>query len=222
MNIVDAIIIICIILGAMGGLRRGLIKETVYLVGIVLVLIISFHLKDYLATFMYKYLPFFNFHGPFEGISVINILLYELIAFLIVFSFVYLILRIILKITGLIEKLLKATIILGFLSKIGGAIIGALEGYIICFIVLFIFNQPFINITGLNDSKMSNWILNNTPIMSNAVEGTVNALKEIDELSDKYNDNRKTFNNEAIKLFIKYEIISEENVNLLKEKGKLN
>ena len=38
MNIVDAVIIICIILGAMGGLRRGLIKETVYLVGILLVL----------------------------------------------------------------------------------------------------------------------------------------------------------------------------------------
>ena len=61
MNIVDAVIIICIILGAMGGLRRGLIKETDYLVGILLVLIVSFHLKDYVATFMYKYLPFFNF-----------------------------------------------------------------------------------------------------------------------------------------------------------------
>ena len=31
-----------------------------------------------------------------------------------------------------------------------------------------------------------------------------------------------TLNDEAIKLFIKYDIISEDNINLLKEKGKLN
>ena len=59
MNIVDAVIIICIILGAMGGLRRGLIKETVYLVGILLVLIVSFHLKErHLCISIYHFLIF--------------------------------------------------------------------------------------------------------------------------------------------------------------------
>lgn len=222
MNIVDAIIIICIILGAMGGLRRGLIKETVYLVGILLVLIISFHLKDYLATFMYKYLPFFNFHGPLEDISSLNILVYELIAFLIVFSVIYLILRIILKLTGIIETILKATIILGFFSKIGGAVLGAIEGYIIVFIVLFTLNQPFLNVKGMDDSKIGNFILDNTPFMSKATEGIRNAVYEIDDLADKYKNNKKVFNDEAIKLFIKYDIISEDNIDLLKEKGKLN
>lgn len=222
MNIVDAIIIICIILGAMGGLRRGLIKETVYLVGILLVLIISFHLKDYLATFMYKYLPFFNFHGSLEGVSALNILVYELIAFLVVFSVIYLILRIILKLTGIIETILKATIILGFFSKIGGAVLGAIEGYIIVFIVLFTLNQPFLNIKGMDDSKIGNFILDNTPFMSKATEGIRNAVYEIDDLADKYKNNKKLFNDEAIKLFIKYDIISEDNIDLLKEKGKLN
>lgn len=221
MNIVDAIIIICIILGAMGGLRRGLIKETVYLVGIILVLVVSFHLKDSLATLMYKYLPFFNFHGPLEGISSLNILVYELIAFLIVFSVIYLILRIILKLTGIIETILKCTIILGFISKICGAVLGAIEGYIIVFIVLFTLNQPFFNVTGMEESKLSNFILNKTPFMSEATEGIRDAVYEIDDLSDKYKNNKKIFNDEAIKLFIKYDIISEENVNLLKEKGKL-
>lgn len=221
MNIVDAIIIICIILGAMGGLRRGLIKETVYLVGIILVLVVSFHLKDSLATLMYKYLPFFNFHGPLEGISSLNILVYELIAFLIVFSVIYLILRIILKLTGIIETILKCTIILGFISKICGAVLGAIEGYIIVFIVLFTLNQPFFNVTGMEESKLSNFILNKTPFMSAATEGIRDAVYEIDDLADKYKNNKKVFNDEAIKLFIKYDIISEDNINLLKEKGKL-
>ena len=41
-----------------------------------------------------------------------------------------------------------------------------------------------------------------------------NYIKEKESLRDK-------FNNEAIDLFIKYDIITPENVKLLKEKGKL-
>ncbi len=222
MNIVDAIIIICIILGAMGGIRRGFVKETVYLLGIILVLVISFHLKDYLATFMYKYLPFFNFHGVFEGVSALNILVYELVAFLVVFSVIYLILRIILKLTGLIELILRATVILGFFSKIGGAILGAIEGYIIVFVILFTLSQPFININGLDKSKLSNYILNNTPFMSKATKSIRNVIYEIDELSNKYKTDKKEFNKETIELFIKYDIISDDNIKLLREKGKID
>ena len=58
--------------------------------------------------------------------------------------------------------------------------------------------------------------------MSKATEGIRNAVYEIDDLADKYKDNKKVFNDEAINLFIKYDIISEDNINLLKEKGKLN
>ncbi len=222
MNIVDAIIIICIILGAMGGIRRGFVKETVYLLGIILVLIVSFHLKDYLATFMYKYLPFFNFHGVFEGVSALNILVYELIAFLVVFSIIYLILRIILKLTGLIELILRATVILGFFSKIGGAVLGAIEGYIIVFVILFTLSQPFININGLDKSKLSNYILNNTPFMSKATKSIRNVVYEIDDLSSKYKTDKKEFNKETIELFIKYDIISDDNIKLLREKGKID
>lgn len=221
MDILDALIIILIIVCAMGGMRRGLIKQSVLLVGLVVAIVVSFYLRVPVSTFMYKNLPFINFGGAFQGISVLNILLYELIAFLLVFSVIYLILRVLLKISGLIEKLLKATIILGFFSKIGGAIVGAIEGYLIIFIMLFIFNQPFIKISGVENSKLSPWILENTPFMSGAIENTKKVIEEVSVLSDKYRDDKITFNEEAITLFIKYDIITNENVELLKEKGKL-
>jgi hypothetical protein len=41
------------------------------------------------------------------------------------------------------------------------------------------------------------------------------------DLKDTYKNDGKNFNEKAIELFIKYEIISEENINYLREKGKI-
>ena len=221
MNILDALIIIFLILGIMAGLRRGFIKQIVLLVGLIAILVISFYLKNPVATFLYKHLPFFKFSGIFKGVSILNILIYEVIAFLLVFSVLYLVLRIILKITGLIESLLKATIILGFVSKILGGIVGLIEAYIFIFILLFITTQPFVNLSGVEDSVVASKILEYTPIMSSATRNTRKVIKEISDLSDTYKKDGKEFNKKSIDLFIKYNIISEENVEYLRQKGKI-
>lgn len=221
MNILDALIIIFLILGIMAGLRRGFIKQIVLLVGLIAILVISFYLKNPVATFLYKHLPFFKFSGIFKGVSILNILIYEVIAFLLVFSVLYLVLRIILKITGLIESLLKATIILGFVSKILGGIVGLIEAYIFIFILLFITTQPFVNLSGVEDSVVASKILEYTPIMSSATRNTRKVIKEISDLSDTYKKDSKEFNKKSIDLFIKYNIISEENVEYLRQKGKI-
>ncbi len=221
MNILDALLIVLLIISIMSGIRRGFVKQVVLLLGIVGVLVISFYLKNPVATFLYKHLPFFNFNGIFKGVSIINILLYEVIAFLLVFALLYLILRVLLKISGLIENLLKATIVLGIFSRILGAIVGFIEGYIIIFILLFITSQPFANVTGIEESYLANKILDNTPIMSNAVKDTRDLLKEVNELTKVYKSDSKEFNNKAIDLFVKYDIITEENLEYLIEKGKI-
>ena len=221
MNILDAVIITILIVGVLGGMSRGLIKQAVLLIGLVVCLIFAFSLRTPIATFMYEYLPFFKFGGLFSGVSIINILLYELIAFLIIFSLLYLVLRILLKITGIIEKILDMTIILGFFSKIGGGIVGFIEAYILVFVFLFVCNQPFIRVTGLDSSKVGNFILNKTPVMSGAIEDTRKAINEVYTLTTKYKNDKNKLNQETIKLFIKYDIITEENVQKLREKGKL-
>ena len=221
MNILDAVIIIILILGIMGGFRRGFVKETVLLVGLIAVLVISFYLKNPITTYLYKHLPFFNFNGIIKGISIINILLYEVIAFLIVFAILYIVLRVLLKVSGLIESLLKATIILGFFSKILGGIVGFIESYIIVFIIIFIANQPYIKVSGIEESKVASYMLNHTFVLSDTVENTNKVIEEIHSLSKTYKNNYKEFNNKSIELFVKYEIISEENLNYLIKKGKI-
>lgn len=221
MNILDAVIITILIVGVLGGMSRGLIKQAALLIGLVVCLIFAFSLRTPIATFMYEYLPFFKFGGLFSGVSIINILLYELIAFLIIFSLLYLVLRILLKITGIIEKILDMTIILGFFSKIGGGIVGFIEAYILVFVFLFVCNQPFIRVTGLDSSKVGNFILDKTPVMSGAIEDTRKAINEVYTLTTKYKNDKNKLNQETIKLFIKYDIITEENVQKLREKGKL-
>ena len=221
-SIVDAMIVVLLILGAMSGLRRGLIRQAVLLVGLVAILVISFYIRVPISTFLYKHLPFFSFGGMFKGVSVLNILLYEVIAFLVVFSVLYLVLRVLLKISGLIESILKATIILGFFSRIGGMIVGFIESYIIVFIILFVLSQPFIDVKGLELSKLKEPILTKTPIMSDSVKNTKKVMDEIGNLKETYKNNSKDFNEEAIKLFIKYDIVTEENIEYLRQKGKLD
>ena len=64
-------------------------------------------------------------------------------------------------------------------------------------------------------------MLDHTPVMSNAVSDYRTALKEIEDLKSVYKTDSKEFNNKAIELYLKYNIISEENLNYLVEKGKI-
>ena len=58
--------------------------------------------------------------------------------------------------------------------------------------------------------------------MTSAVSKTNDLINEIDELANKYKNNSKDFNNEAIELFLKYDVVTEENIEYLRSKGKLN
>lgn len=221
MNILDAVIIVFLLIGALAGYRRGLIKQAVLLVGLIACLILSFYIRVPVSTFMYQHLPFINFGGIFKGISVLNILLYEVIAFLLVFSVLYLVLRILLGISGLIEKLLRATIILGFFSRIGGMIVGAIESYVIIFMILFVANLPFLHISGLEDSKYADKILTHTPVLSGMTGTFRKVTDEIEGIVESYKGKDVNFNEKTIEILIKYDIVSEDNIKMLKEKGKL-
>ena len=79
MNIVDIIIIVALLLGAISGFIRGFFKQTVMFVGTIIVVILSFILKNPLSLILYKNLPFFKF----GGLTSLNILMYEILAFII-------------------------------------------------------------------------------------------------------------------------------------------
>ena len=69
MDIVGIIILIFLAFGALLGFKRGFTRELVSLVGIFLILVLSFILKNPISVFLYNNLPFFSFGGIFKDIS---------------------------------------------------------------------------------------------------------------------------------------------------------
>ena len=223
MNVADIIIVIALVLGAIGGFKAGVIKKTADFVGIFLVIILSFYLKNYLSVIMYENLPFINFGGFIKGIEAINIMFYEVLAFIIVFSLLMLILKIVLMLTGLIEKILKATVILSIPSKILGIVVGAIEMYVYVFLVLVVITLPIINVPYVRDSKVSSFILNNTPILSSVSEEMVDTYNDIYKVvKDKDSKSNEELNDEVIKLLLDKKVITKESLNKLIDRNKIH
>ena len=223
MNVADIVIVIALVLGAIGGFKAGVIKKTADFVGIFLVIILSFYLKNYLSVIMYENLPFINFGGFIKGIEAINILFYEVLAFIIVFSLLMLILKIVLMLTGLIEKILKATVILSIPSKILGIVVGAIEMYVYVFLVLVVITLPIINVPYVRDSKVSNFILNNTPILSSVSEEMIDTYNDIYKVvKDKDSKSNEELNDEVIKLLLDKKVITKESLNKLIDRNKIH
>lgn len=223
MTLVDIIILILIVLGAIGGFKAGAIKKITDFIGTFIIIILAFYLKNYLSVIMYENLPFFDFGGLIKGIQVVNILFYEVLAFIIVFAFLLIILRLLLMITGLIEKILKATIILSIPSKILGIFVGMIEMYVYVFIALVFLSLPVFNISYVKESKIANFMLNDTPILSSMAEDIVGTYSEVYELIDnKANKTNEEVNTEILKVLLEREVITKESARKLVDKNKLH
>ena len=223
MNVVDIVILIFLAFGALIGFKKGFTNQLVSLVGIFAIIIFSYLLKNPVSVFLYNNLPFINFGGIFKDITVINILVYEVIAFFVLFVLLTLVFKILLKVTSVFEKILKWTIILGIPSKILGAVLGVVQNLIYAFIILYILNLPTVNINIVSDSKVGSTILNKTPILTSVCDKTLNVFNEVGELSKEYEntDNVKEFNQKALNIMIENGVITKENALKLIESGKI-
>ena len=223
MGIVDIIILIFLAFGALLGFKRGFTRQLVSLIGIFVIIILSFLFKNPVSIFLYNNLPFFNFGGIFKDITVLNILVYEVIAFFIVFFVLTIIFKTLIKITNVFEKILKATIILGIPSKILGALLGVVQNLIYTFIILYILGLPTFNLTIIKDSKVGNIILDKTPILNKIANKTLSVFNQVVELKEEYDTTTKVdeYNQKTLNIMIDNGIITEENAKNLIKKGKI-
>lgn len=223
MNVADFVIIILLAFGAVEGFKTGAIKKTTDFIGMFVIVILSFTLKNNLSTIMYENLPFFSFGGFIKGIDAINILLYEIIAFLIIFAALYFILRAVLVVTGLIEKILKATVILSIPSKILGIFVGILESYVYIFIVLVILTLPIFNIPFVRESRMVNFMLDDTPILSSMSNEMIDIYDNVYNIVINRKDkNNEEINTEITKLMIDKKVLTKESARKLVDRNKLH
>lgn len=223
MSIIDILILLIILLYGIIGMKRGIFKELVITVGWILVFIIAFKLKDPLAEWFSLNLPFFNFGGAFKDVTVINVVMYQVLAFFIMYSLLMVVFNVVLYFTGVFEKLLNITIILGIPSKILGFFAGLVEGYVIVFVAIFILSQPFLNIEFFNESKLTTPILTYTPVLGNTVSNVYDSIVEIYDLRQEYSSNSRKdeFNRESVEIMLKDNMVQVDYIEKLVSCGKL-
>lgn len=223
MNVVDVIIIALLIVGGVAGFKAGVIKKLTDFIGMFVVIILAFYLKNYISVIMYENLPFFNFFGLINGIDALNILLYEVIAFLVIFIALLFVLKVVLMLTGLVEKILKATVILSIPSKLLGIVVGVIEMYVYLFLILVIVSLPIFDSSFLKDSKMNNFILNNTPVLSGVSEEIIDIYGDVYNIIDnRKNKTNEQLNEEILKVLIDKKVVTKESAKKLVDRNKIH
>ena len=224
MSIVDAIIVLLILACGVAGFKRGVLKQTVSTVGFIIVVILAFYLKNPIAEFLSLHLPFFSFGGNLANTASLNIILYQLISFILVILVLETVLGILIRITGIIEKILKFTVILGIPSKILGFVVGVVEGFIITFILLFFLRQPGFNLKIFDGSKLTNPILNSTPVLSQVAGDFVDTFNDLYELGNDYYEQKldaNTLDLKSIDVMLEHKIITPNYVIKLVDAKKI-
>ena len=214
-----AIIFIILLCGVLGS-KRGILKELVVIVGTIFVFIIAFLLKDILAEILCRYLPFFNFRIPLGNLISLNIIFYQLLAFLMIVIVLRGVLQILIDVTSIFTKIINATIILALPNKILGFIVGIIEGYILMFIILNVITIPMSGNELYINSKVRYYITNETPLLKDTLGGLNYAIDDILKLD--INSDENTNDLKVIDIMLKNKVVSVEFMDDVLETGKLD
>lgn len=223
-NILDIGILMILIMFLIVGFKRGVIKEVVSLVGIIIVFILSWSFKNILGNFLCIIFPFFDFIGVLEGMSSLNVLFYQAIAFMIIFCLLLSIYTISLKISRFVQKIVNMTLILWLPSKLLGAVASFIKGYLllmICFIFLVI---PFGNISIFRESRIMNYMLYNTPIVSSYTHNFMYSIERTYDLANNISNGTISVddaNYEAIVIMLDYNVTNKSTINDLIDLNKI-
>ena len=211
-----------LILEVYSGYKKGFLEKGIRLVGFIAIIIISYMLKTPVSVFLYTNFPFFKFDGIFKGVTALNIIVYEIIAFIIVFIVLLIALKIVCELTKLVEKILSAILFIGLPNKILGALLGFVQGVVILYFVSVIITVGSNFLGYEKETTLVDYILD-VPILKQTFGTTVNSLEEITALAKEYDytNDKEEFNNKTIDVLLKYDIISKENLDVLIDSGKI-
>ena len=224
MNIIDIIVIIGIAFCAYLGMKKGFVKSLVSFVGIVVVFILAFFMKNPIADWLCLNLPFFNFTGSLKGATILNVIFYQVVAFIIMFSLLMAAYHVIVKISGIVERLLRTSFLLAVPTKIGGLIVGILEGVVISLIAIVILSLPVLKLGWVEDSAIRNYLYNVSPVIGNITGSMNTSVDEILELKEKFNnkENKEEFNLSSLEIMLKHKAMKVSLAEKLVNSGKLN
>lgn len=218
MNIFDIGIILILLMFIIVGFKNGVIKELASLIGIIIVFYISFLLKGYIGNFLCLVFPFFNFYGPIEGMTSLNILLYQAIAFILVFGLLLGVYAFILKISKFLQKIVNMTIVLWIPSKILGGVIGFISGLIFLYVILVLLIIPIGDQPIYSESKLVDKIVYHMPVISQTTSKFNKAIKDISVLKNRVVNKEISINEtnlEAIDIMLESNITNKNTIEKL-------
>ena len=220
--IISLLVILLLISDLIAGYKEGFLESSVKFLKMVIAMIIAYFTKAPLSKILYMNFPFFEIGGIFKGVSAVSILLYEVLAFFVILLLVWIILNIISSIIKLDEKILRAVSIIGVPNKIMGAIVGVLKSVIFLYFVLSLFFVVS-NFLELDTGKsLGNYIVE-IPVLKNTFGSVLDSFDQISDLAVEYENvqDKEKLNKESIDILLKYDIITQENLELLIKSGKV-
>ena len=169
----DLILIILLIFGVIFGLKRGFILQLLHMIGFVVAFIVAHMYYADLAPKLTLWIPYpsADIDHPiqmfFKDIPF-DIVFYRAIAFVGIFIAT----RIVLSIIASIFDVVASLPVLNILNRLGGAIFGFIEMYLLLFILLYITALIPLEIIQdpINQSSLVDKIINDTPYFSETIQ----------------------------------------------------
>lgn len=222
MNVFDIGIILLLALGFIIGFKNGFIRQGISLIGIIVIFIVAYFTKGYIGNFLCTNLPFFDYFGPLKGLTTLNIITYQLIAFLLIFTILLIVYIIVVKISKIAEKIVDATIILWLPSKLLGAFLCLIEVFLLLYTVLLLLSVPLSTNEYFHNSKGVNIILYKIPFLGNTKFSK--SVKEVSKLTNDIKDKKisnEKANKKILVILVDNKVVDIDTINTLNEQGKL-
>lgn len=169
----DIILLILLIGGIIVGAKRGLVVQLIHMVGFIAALVVAYLYYKPLSEYFVLWIPYPAVSDESTFTIAIDKLdldqtFYQLFAFALIFFVV----KFGLQLIASMFDFLKYLPVLGFISKILGAILGFVEVYILLFIFIYVFALLPLDFVQnhLENSGIAQMMLEHTPYFSEKVK----------------------------------------------------
>lgn len=169
----NILLLVLLIGGIIVGAKRGFVVQLIHMVGFVIALVAAYKYYKPLSEYFVLWIPYPAINENSQFTLVVDQLdldqtFYQLLAFAVIFFVV----KFALQLLASMFDFLKYLPVLGFFSKILGAVLGFIEAYILLFIFVYVFALLPIDAVQnqLENSGIAQAMLEHTPYFSEKVK----------------------------------------------------
>ncbi|MBT2582472.1 CvpA family protein [Planococcus sp. ISL-109] len=169
----DLILLVLLLAGVLIGFKRGLVLQFFHMVGFVVALIVAYTYFRPLAENFVLWVPYPTVDDSSRiAIAVEQLNLDETFYQLLAFAIIFFTVKFLLMLIASMFDFVKYIPVLGFLSRILGAVLGFIEAYVLLFFAVYVF--ALLPIDGIQNqienSGIARALLEHTPYFSEKVK----------------------------------------------------